>query len=214
MPRHAEGLERAYFPLELTFDKPGIYTLQTEFEGAPAELSVQVSPDSEVKLVRPGVPLPPVESPTVADARGVDPICTREPACPLHDMTVAEALQAGRPMALLIATPAFCQITICGPVLDILLDVMGDHPGISYLHAEVYTQPNVNLETFTPAVRELGLPHEPVLVLAGADGIVTQRLDVIFDRTELADKLAALAAQASDRPSADSEHCAVDPSLS
>jgi len=190
--RHAEGLERAYFPLELTFDKPGVYTLQAEFEGAPAELTVQASPDSEVKLVRPGVQLPAVETPTVADARGVDPICTREPSCPLHDVTVAEALQAGRPLALLIATPAFCQITICGPVLDILLDVMGDHPGVSYLHAEVYTQPDVNLDTFTPVVTQLGLPHEPVLVLVGADGIVTERLDVIFDRVELDAKLTAL----------------------
>ncbi|MDP1820954.1 MAG: hypothetical protein Q8K58_13840 [Acidimicrobiales bacterium] len=192
VPRHDDGLERAYFPLELTFDQPGVYTLQTEYEGAPAELSVQAYPESEIRLIRGGVAMPPLETPTVTDARGVDPICTREPACPLHDVTVARALQAGQPLALLIATPAFCQITICGPVLDILLDGMGAHPGITYLHAEVYTQPQVSLESFAPAVTELALPQEPVLLLVGADGVVRERIDVIFDRVELDDKLAAL----------------------
>ena len=35
--------------------------------------------------------------------------------------TLAQALTEKRPLALLVATPAFCQISICGPVLDVLL---------------------------------------------------------------------------------------------
>ena len=41
---------------------------------------------------------------------GIDPICTHDPVCPLHDVTVADALEDGRPVALLVATPAFCQV--------------------------------------------------------------------------------------------------------
>lgn len=190
--RHGDGLARAYFALEVTFDKPGIYTIESEFDGEPIELSVQAYPDDQVTVVRPGVRMPPLETPTMADAKGVDPICTRDPVCPLHDITVAQATQNGKPLALLVATPAFCQVAICGPVLEILLDVMADHPGVQYLHAEVYTQPKVNLDTFTPAVTQLALPQEPVLVLVGSDGVVTERLDVIFDRVELDAKLGTL----------------------
>ena len=43
------------------------------------------------------------------DPRGVDPICTREPeVCPFHDITLTEALAAGKPVVYYVGTPAFC----------------------------------------------------------------------------------------------------------
>ena len=95
-------------------------------------------------------------------------------------------------MALLVATPAFCQIAICGPVLDVLLDVAPDHPGIHFLHAEVYANPAKDLDTYAPIVAPLGLHFEPCLLLVGADGTLVERVDTIYDRGELQDRLAAL----------------------
>ena len=92
-----------------------------------------------------------------------------------------------------MSTPAFCQIAICGPVLDVLLGVTADHPSIRYLHAEVYAHPNEEIETKAPVVAELGLTFEPCLVLVGSDGVVVERLDTIFDEDEVTDALARLA---------------------
>ena len=133
--------------------------------------------------------MPAVETPTTTDARGVTPICTNEPACPLHDVSLTEALAEGAPVALLLATPAFCQIAICGPVLDVLLDVRADHPGVRFLHAEVYAEPAKDLQTYAPIIAPLGLHFEPCLVLVGADGVVVDRIDTIYDRTELQARL-------------------------
>ena len=78
---------------------------------------------ADVAIPQVGAPLPPFDTPTVEDGRGVNPICTREPACPLHDVsTQSSALSAGQPVAYLIGTPAYCQTAVCGPVLDLLLD--------------------------------------------------------------------------------------------
>jgi hypothetical protein len=190
--RHAEGLPRAYFPLEVTLPDAGIYTARTSIDGTATEMSFQVDEATDVRVVQVGSAMPALETPTTADARGVDPICTADPVCTLHDVTVAAALGEGGPVALLVATPAFCQLSICGPVLDVLLDVRGDFPDVRFLHAEVYADPAKDLQTQAPVVEELGLHFEPCLVLVGADGTVADRIDTIYDRTELATRLARI----------------------
>lgn len=195
--RHAEGLPRAYYPLHFTVDEPGAYTARAEVEGEPAEMSFQVAAPDEVALIGAGDRLPPLETPTTTDARGVTPICTRDPICPLHERTLAEALTTGRPVVLLVATPAFCQVAVCGPVLDVLLDTADPYADrLTLVHAEVYKDPETSVQgadAFAPVVRDLGLQFEPVLFLAGADGTIAQRLDSIYDHTELDRALDALA---------------------
>jgi hypothetical protein len=193
--RHADGLPRGYFPLAATLDAPGIYTARTEIDGAAAEMQFQVHSAGDGKVIQPGAAMPACDTPTTTDPHGVTPICTNDPVCPLHDITLAEALAEGSPVALLVATPAFCQIAICGPVLDVLLDARDHHPGVRFLHAEVYADPanDPNLEHNAPIVEALGLHFEPCLVLVGADGLVVDRVDTIYDRSELADRLAVLA---------------------
>jgi hypothetical protein len=190
--RHAEGLPRPYFPLRFTVDDPGIYTGRSEIDGAVLEMAIKIDAAGDVQVIQAGEALPPILTPTVDDAQGVEPICTNEPVCPLHDVTVADALDDGRPIALLVATPAFCQIAICGPVLDVLLAVADDHPDVRLLHAEVYANPAQDLEVKTAAVEELGLTFEPCLVLTGSDGVVVERLDTIYDEVEVDEALSRL----------------------
>jgi hypothetical protein len=192
VPRHAQGLPRAYYPLRFTVADPGIYTGRTEIDGAAVEMAIKIDAAGDVQVIQAGDEVPPIETPTPDDARGVDPICTNDPVCPLHGVTVAEALDSGRPLGLLVATPAFCQIAICGPVLDVLLAVADGHPDVDLLHAEVYAHPDQDLDVKTPAVDELALTFEPCLVLVGSDGRVVERLDTIFDEVEVDEALSRL----------------------
>jgi len=190
--RHAKGLPRAYFPLRFTVDEPGIYTGRAEVAGESLEMNIQVDSAEDVTVIQPGERLPSMATPTSADAHGVDPICTADPVCSLHDVTLAQALDEARPIALLVSTPGFCQVAICGPVLDVFLGVVGDHPSVRPLHAEVYAHPHEETDTRAPIIDALGLTFEPCLVLAGADGKVVERLDTIFDEDEVSDALAQL----------------------
>ncbi|MGH2683889.1 MAG: hypothetical protein ACRDJP_00290, partial [Actinomycetota bacterium] len=127
--------------------------------------------------------------------RGVTPICTQEPICPLHDVTLSAALSEGRPVALLIATPAFCQTAVCGPVLDVLLshrERVADQ--VRLVHAEVYVNPEESLNETTEAVKAYRLPFEPVFFVADATGTITARLDYIFDEVEVGEALDAVLA--------------------
>ncbi len=179
-----EGIPRPYFPVRFAVDAPGIYTMVTEYLGERLESAVQVNDPAGVPIPGVGQPMVPSETPTTADGRGVDPICTREPdPCPLHDVTLTEALGEGRPVALLISTPKFCQVSICGPVLEVLLAQQSAYPQVRMVHAEVFTDETTSMTT--RAVQDYALSFEPCLFVAKADGTVAERLDTIFDAVEV-----------------------------
>ncbi len=195
---HAEGLPRAYFPVAVTVPAAGIYGVTTEIGGETLEAAFTVGRPKDVKIPGPGDAMPVVDTPTTTDRRGVDPICTNQPPCPLHEVNLRDALAGEKPAVLLVSTPAFCQTAICGPVLDVLLGERDRVAGqIELIHAEVYRDAGEAEEkgasaTTAPVVDALHLPFEPCLVTIGSDGTVDRRLDVIFDAAELREALAAL----------------------
>ena len=189
--RRDEQVALAYY--EFRFDVPdtGIHTLEIELDGARAEASFTVAEPGSLPFAEPGEPMEPFETPTVDDAGGVDPICTREPACPFHDVTLGDALASDSPVVYLIGTPAFCQTATCGPILDLLIDVADDHGDITFVHAEVYA--DTTATTLAPAVEASQLAFEPAIFLIDAAGTVAERLDVVVDRNELDQRIGRIA---------------------
>lgn len=190
--RHGEGIPRPYFPLVTSFPEPGNWRIVADVDGQPAETPVAARPPGEVPAVPVvGDSLIPVPSPTIDDPRGVDPICTAEPPCPLHEVSLDEAMAGDRAIALLVATPAYCQTAICGPVLDLLVARQPDYADrVTMIHAEVYTDDSAR--EVTDVVRAYGLAWEPSLFLATPDGTISSRLDYTYDATELDQALASL----------------------
>lgn len=96
-----------------------------------------------------------------------------EPA--LYQLTVAEALESGRPTVVTFATPAFCESRLCAPVVDSVKAVyagLGDKA--NFIHIEVY-------ESFDPFVYvkemdEWHLQSEPWTFVLDRDGVVAARL--------------------------------------
>jgi hypothetical protein len=182
--RHDAQIERPYWPLPITLPLgtyQAVFTLGGKQVGSPAFFDVGGYP----KLPRPGAALPVHTTPTTASTEGVDPICTRQPACPLHDVSLDTVL-GKRPVALLVATPAYCQTAVCGPMLDVLL--ANRIEGITYLHAEVWKDDT--FKATAPLLGAYGIDFEPTLFVVRADGTVADRLDVIYDADELKVSLA------------------------
>jgi len=188
--RRDVNLPRAYYEFRVDVPQEGAHTLRVSDGTATAEASFTVVAQGNLPFAGPGDPLPPFDTPTVADPGGVDPVCTREPACPFHDITLSDALDAGKPIVYLVGTPAFCQTGICGPVLDVMMGIVDDYPNLQFIHAEVYTDNTATQAA--PAVAAAGLSFEPVIFLTDASGTVVERLDVIVDESELREQLAAL----------------------
>ncbi len=194
--RHAEGLARSYYPLTFRPATAGVYTARTNIDGERILATFLVA--AKVAIPQVGQPMVVLDTPTTTHHRGVNPICTRSPVCPLHKVNLRDALDARKPVAFLMATPAYCQTAICGPVLDVLVSQhaeFGDR--VQMIHAEVYADgkkaaADIDKATLSPALRAYHLPFEPSLFLSHADGTIAARLDTTFDRAELRTALRSL----------------------
>jgi hypothetical protein len=182
--RHDAGIDPPYWPFRMTVSDVGFYLLNVE-GGTPEGAGIQIMDPASVSVPLIGSALPGFDTPTMANPGGVNPICTRSPEpCPLHDITLNEALQRGKPIAYLVGTPAHCQTGTCSPALDALLSLresLGD--SIIMLHAEIYTDDTATI--VAPAVEALGMSYEPALFITDAQGIIVERFDAIFDSVEV-----------------------------
>ena len=178
----------SYYSFRVPMEAPGFYFLVVE-GGPEGGAAFQVMEPGTVAVPGPGDPMPPFDTPTSGDGRGVDPICTRQPGpCPFHAVTLTEALGAGKPVAYLIGTPAFCQTGTCAPALESMINVQGRFGNtFTWVHAEVFTDNTATVPS--DAVGAAELQFEPALFVIGADGNVIERIDAVWDETELVEVL-------------------------
>ena len=195
---HHEGIDaRPYYRTAYTFDEPGQWVVVVDANGKTggAPLVPVITPDqTEVPVV--GDRMIPVATPITTDNRGVDPICTRQPQCPFHDVSLDAALAEGRPVVAMFSTPAFCQSQVCGPVLDVLIaEAQPVLDRARVVHVEVFRSLDAdfrNRDALSPGMQAYHLTFEPVVFFAGADGVVRERLDGPFDAVECRDALRRL----------------------
>ena len=127
-----------------------------------------------------GEKAPRVETDTLASAGGdVKAIDTREPPSDMHARSFSEVV-GRKPVALLFATPQLCQSRVCGPVVDVALQLKksyGDR--VEFIHQEVYRDNDPNKGIRDPLVR-FNLRTEPWLFVVDEDGRITARLEGSF----------------------------------
>ncbi len=189
--QHANLLR--YFAVRANLPDPGIYALTLTVDGTDTTMPFQMFDAADVVVPLPGQRFPAVRFPTLTEPLDMSPICTRVAGtCPLHGVTIDEALETGSPVALLIATPALCQTAYCGPVLDVLLELAPEFPNIKFLHAEVYSNAALVENNYlddrivqSPTVSDLALTFEPSLFLLRPDRTIVDRIDNVYDNTEL-----------------------------
>jgi hypothetical protein len=147
---------------------------------------VEVSKNSPVPEV--GETVPRISTPTEASVGGaIEEIDTRVPPAPqLHQTDFADVV-GERPVVLLFATPALCVSSVCGPVVDVMLEAQAEHEGddVEFIHMEIY-EDNQLEQGFRPQVRAFDLPTEPWLFTIDRHGKVATRIEGAFSADELA----------------------------
>ena len=194
LPWPPEG-RRGVFVADVVFDQagtatgnnPGIWELHATFEyedGQPLTIGsvVPVAVAHRVPFI--GAAAPPSDTPsakTVADLHTISSSPQPDPA--LYQLSVAEAVRAGKPAIISFATPAFCVSATCGPQisdLSALAAQYGDQA--NFVHVEVYRDPHRidpsnPARGMAPAVAEWGLVSEPWTFVVGKDGRIAARFE-------------------------------------
>src|SRR6185295_1643730 len=142
--------------------------------GAPAQVKVIAKSKDPIPDV--GQVPPRVSTDTVASAAGnLAAIDTRRPfARELHTTNFKDVV-GKKPVALLFATPQLCQSRVCGPVVDIALQMQqryGDR--MAFIHQEVYRDNQVKKGLRAP-LQAFHLETEPWLFTIDRDGAVMRR---------------------------------------
>jgi hypothetical protein len=210
-PAIVTGANGVYEAEDVTFDDPGVWraTLSIEIDGVARRITTDFRVDPESRIPAPGMPAPKTETLTVdsrSRAGAIDSMADASGEIPdpeLHEWTIADAIEQGRPALVLFGTPAYCTSRFCGPEVSELQRLAAEHPDQAvYIHVEIwkeYKPPEtqvVNKGAAEWLLRELpdGSPEmtEPWLFLIGSDGTVADRWGPLFDSAEVAAAIEAL----------------------
>jgi hypothetical protein len=182
---------RGVYVTDAIFDTAGVWKAEARAGGPKVPFLLQVN-DAPAGPVA-GSLAPTAASPTPTATLGVNPICTRQPQCPLHDVSLADVIGKGKPVVVLFATPARCQSQYCAPVLDEFLKVSkpyGDRA--HFVHVEIYQSLTSAANELVPTVDAWQLPGEPVLYGIDTAGVVRSRIEGAFGGTEMKQQIDAL----------------------
>lgn len=182
---------RSVYVAQVKFPRPGSYVVSavTKLNGrlvAASPAQVRVRGDSRIPGV--GDRAVRVHTPTVESVGGdVDQIETRVPPDSMHEVDLADALERGRPVALLFSSPALCESRVCGPVTDVAEQVKSElEDQADFIHVEFYEDNDVS-KGARPQALAWGLDSEPWLFTIDADGVVAARIQGAFSAGELRD---------------------------
>ena len=140
-----------------------------------------------------GEPAPRSTQRVLRDVQDIAEIDTANPPIPeLHRLTVAEALDTGRPLVITFATPAFCQTRFCGPVVEQVVRPLYERYGeqAEFLHIEPFDIAEARKGRLVPipAIEEWGLRTEPWVFVIDRSGRVAAKFEGItsFEEVEAA----------------------------
>jgi hypothetical protein len=174
----------AVYAAQVPFKRPGNYAIlavtQTGAKTFASPGQIKVIADRDDRIPGVGDRPPRVKTDTLGSAGGdISAIDTRVPPSDMHAKSFADVL-GKKPIALLFATPQLCQSRVCGPVVDVALQMKAKYGDrFEFIHQEVY-QDNQVTKGLREPLRRFNLPTEPWLFVVGRDGRITARLEGSF----------------------------------
>ena len=174
---------------EVTLPSAGIWS--AEFVVADGTLTEDAAFQVQAEAIAPAVgeAAPRTENLTIHDAPFTE-ISTRPvESDALHNVSVADAIDAGEPFVVFFASPRFCVSALCGPVTDTLERVHQELGGaVEVIHIEPWDLDAAQNEgRLTPAAEmlEWGLPSEPWTFVVDGDGRISARYEGLVTAEEV-----------------------------
>jgi len=195
--RHADGTKhvhradsdvRGLYVSRLTFAHPGPWGVELQVRDdsgalATARLTVTVSNAPQTPAL--GSPAPRSRNVVASDVRDLRMIDTSQKPDPrLHQIRIADAIAQRKPQLIVFATPQFCTSRMCGPVLDIVRQLIPEYnKRVAFTHQEIW-QDFAGKKVF-PTVEEWRLVSEPWIFIVDGDGIIRAKFEGLVMGKEL-----------------------------
>lgn len=195
-----EAGEVAAYVADVELDEAGDWGLRVTGTRAgetfgPIQIAFTVAESSQSVAV--GQPAPRSVQLTLDDVADLSEIDTSvSPDPEWHQTTIADAVQSGKPVAIVFSTPGFCQTQMCAPMTEELAMLYESYKDrVIFIHVEPYELDKARSgEALVPidVMGEWGLQTEPWIFVVDADGNVAAKFEafVMVDEIESALKQA------------------------
>jgi hypothetical protein len=189
---------RGLYTVQAQFDSPGAWRLEVDsaIDDRVARGGARFQVNRESGSPALGDVAPSSLSKTLQDVERIEELTTDAmPDEELYSMTIAEALEAGKPLVVTFATPAFCRTATCGPQVDVLKEVKAQYPErVSFIHVEVFDNPLEMRDDFakarvSPVFEEWGLKTEPFTFVIDSPGSVSAKFEGFVTTEELSEAI-------------------------
>ncbi|MCH7606223.1 MAG: hypothetical protein IH962_03620 [Chloroflexi bacterium] len=184
------------FSTSLDLDRAGFWQLQattTTDDGTPVVAlgAFQVKDKAETPAI--GDPAPRSVTLTAGDVDDLSKISSSgQPDPDLYRLSVHQALDEGKPLVVVFATPAFCVSATCGPQVEIISQLKDQYSDrANFIHVEVFKDPHLiqgrrpSPEGVVAAVDEWNLPTEPWTFVVDKEGRIHAKFEQFTTVEEL-----------------------------
>ena len=195
------GLSGVYTS-QVSFDRAGDWGLGVVVTGADGSTrtgSARISVREVSLSPAIGSPVPRSKSKTSRDVASLEELTSdSNPDHALYEMTIAEALDTGKPLVVTFATPAYCRTSTCGPQVDVIRDSKAQHQGeANYIHIETFDNPqeiqgDLSNARVSPTFTEWNLPSDPWTFVVDAEGMVYAKFEGFATLEELEEALSGV----------------------
>ena len=195
--RHADGVKhvhraesevRGLYVTRLKFPRAGAWGIELQARddngsSATARLTVTVNDAPQTPGL--GTPAPRSRNLIASDVRDLRQIDTsQKPDHRLHQVRISDAITQRKPQLIVFATPQFCTSRMCGPVVDIVRQLLPEYnKRIAFTHQEIW-QDFASKKVF-PTVEEWRLVSEPWTFVVDGEGIIRGKFEGLVTVREL-----------------------------
>ena len=193
---------RGLYAVDLEFDRPGSWAIEVRVprpDGTVIVTTFDFTVPERTRAPSVGELAPRSTNRTLRDTDDVHELSTgAEPDPAVYELTIAEAIDEGRPLVIVFASPGFCTNALCGPQAE-LLSTLRERYGerANFIHVDLYENPQELRSDFdravrTPLLAEWGLETDEWTFIVNADGTVAARFEAFVTEAELEQALIAV----------------------
>ena len=192
-------VERGLYSTNLTFDRAGQWAIQATVLGDDASpnrarLYFEVPEMSKAPAIG-DVAIKSVNR-TEDDVESLAELTTGSMRdADLYQLTIADAVESGKPTVIVMASPAFCTNAVCGPQVEVLRELKDEFTNsANYIHIDLYENPHeiqgdLGRAIISSVVREWNLPSTEWSFVVDRDGRIASRFEGFCTLEELRDAL-------------------------
>jgi hypothetical protein len=133
----------------------------------------------------PGSPAPRSRNLIAGDVKDLREIDTSSPPDPrLHRVRIVDAIAQRKPQLIVFATPQFCTSRMCGPLVDIVRQLLPQYESrVAFTHQEIWQ--NFASKKVFSTVEEWRLESEPWVFVVDGRGIIRAKFEGLVTAKEL-----------------------------